>query len=360
MRLRSVLLPLVFSLAALPFATALSQDTIRRHYEAAEAHKRAGNLAVAEAEFIAILAEGYDRLGNIYLAQKSYEKAVTALEAAALSRPESPVSRMTLAVAYFKAGRYEKASDPLRRALARNPNSADARQLLGKTYFMRGEFAKAAAELETAVKIAPRDYDAAYTLGLAYLKQGRLAPAKQIYDRILRQLGDRSQLRIAVGRAYRQTVFLAEAIEEFKKAIALDPKSSRAHYYLGLTYLLKDGTSRFNDAAEEFKTVLDLNPDDYFANYYLGIIHLKERRLEPAISLLEKASRLRADNPDPYFYLGQAYQAMEKHDQAVEALRKSITLTTSVSHNDYQVARAHYQLGQSLLKAGRLEGGEKE
>src|SRR5262245_15846651 len=238
--------------------------------------------------------------------------------------------------------------------------SAAARHMLGKTQFMRGEFAKAAAELETALKLAPRDYDVAYTLGLAYLKQGRLVPAKQIYSRMLRQLGDRPQLHLIFGRAYRETVFLAVAIEEFKKAVSLDPKFSRAHYYLGLTYLLKDGTSKFNDAAEEFKIALALNPDDYFANYYLGIIHLKERRLEPAISLLEKASQLQADNPDPYFYLGQAYQAVEKHDRVIEALRRSIALTPSVSHNDYQVAKAHYQLGQSLLKTGRTEEGEKE
>src|SRR5262245_54899907 len=198
--------------------------------------------------------------------------------------------------------------------------SVPARQMLGKTHFMRGQFAKPAPQLETPLKLAPRDYDVAYTLGLAYLKQGRLVPAKQIYSRMLRQLGDRPQLHLIFGRAYRETVFLAVAIEEFKKAVSLDPKFSLAHDYLGLTYLLKDGTSKFNDAAEEFKIALALNPDDYFANYYLGIIHLKERRLEPAISLLEKACQLQSDNPDPYFYLGQAYQAAEKHDQVIEAL----------------------------------------
>ena len=66
------------------------------------------------------------------------------------------------------------------------------------------------------------------------------------------------------------------------------------------------------------RSLLASNPDDYFANYYLGIIHLKERRLEPAISLLEKASRIQPDNPDPYFHLGQAYQAAEKYDRVME------------------------------------------
>src|SRR5215475_1598739 len=120
MCLRSVFLSLMFPLAALSFAPPFFQDTIKQHYEAAEAHKRAGNLAGAEAEFAAILAEGYGKLGKIYLAQQQYEKA----------------------------------SEPLRRALARNPESAAARHMLGKTHFMRGEFDKAAAELEMALKLA--------------------------------------------------------------------------------------------------------------------------------------------------------------------------------------------------------------
>ena len=98
---------------------------------------------------------------------------------------------------------------------------------------MLGDFVKSAAELQTALKITPNDYDIAYTLGLAYLKQHQFAPAQQIYERMLRQFGDRPQLRIVFGRAYRETGFLAEAIEEFKKAVALDLHFPRAHYYLG-------------------------------------------------------------------------------------------------------------------------------
>src|SRR5215470_12950504 len=98
MYLRSVIFPLLSLLVVIPSP----QDTIRRHYETAEAHRRAGDLAAAEAEFTAILAEGYGRLGKIYLAQKAYEKAVTALEAAALTRPEAPEALIDLAVAYFR------------------------------------------------------------------------------------------------------------------------------------------------------------------------------------------------------------------------------------------------------------------
>jgi tetratricopeptide (TPR) repeat protein len=356
MYFRSAFLPLFFLLVVFQSP----QDPVRQHYEAAEAQRRAGNLAAAETEYKVILAEGCGRLGKIYLAEKDYKEAVTALEAAALYRPDSEELLVNLAIAYFNGDQYEKALEPLRKVLDRNQQSTGAHHMAGKSYFMLGEFTKATSELEAALKLAPNDYDVAYTLGLAFLKQRRFAPAKQIYDRMLEQLGDRPQLRIVFGRAYRETDFLPEAIEEFNRAVALDPKFPRTHYYLGLTYLLKDGAARLNDAAEEFKIELIEHPDEFFANYYLGIVYLMQRKLPLAISLLEKASRIQPNNPDPYFHLGQAYQETRKHDQAIEALKKAITLNPYLGHNDYQVTTAHYRLGQSMVKVGRTEEGEKE
>ena len=122
-----------------------------------------------------------------------------------------------LAIAYFHNEQYQKALAPLSTALVRDPGSASAHHMLGKTYFMLGEFEKSTSELETALRLAPKDYDVAYTLGLAYLKQRKVVPARQLYDRMIEQLGDRPQLRVLIGRAYRETGFLPEAIEEFKR-----------------------------------------------------------------------------------------------------------------------------------------------
>ena len=349
-----------FPLLLLLFVFQSPPDALRQHSEAAEAQRRAGNFGVAEKEYTAVLAEGYGKLGKVYAAEKKYEQAITTLESALRYQPDSQEVLIDLAIARFDSEQYEKAIEPLAKALSLNPQSAGAHHMLGKSYFMLGDFSKSIAELETALRISPRDYDISYTLGLAYLKQHQIAPTQQIFDRMVKQLGDRPQLRIIFGRAYRETGFLAEAIEEFKKAIALDLHFPRAHYYLGLTYLLKDGASRLPDAEQEFKIELASHPDEFFANYYLGIVYLMDRRWDPAISFLQKAILIQPANPDPYFHLGQAYQATERYAEAVEVLKKSIALSPSLSHNDYQVATAHYRLGQSLLKAGQNEAAQKE
>ena len=359
MYLRSTLLPLLLLTVAL-HPPQQRQNTIRSHYEAAEARRRAGDRAGAEAEYGAILAEGYSRLGKIYTAQKNYKSAVEALEAAARYKPVSADVLIDLSIAYFDAGQYTQALEAAERAFDINNNNVGARQMLGKSEFMLGHFDKAAQHLEAALRLSPKDYDISYTLGLAYLKQHQLAPAREIYDRMLAQFGDRPQIRIVFGRAYRETAFLAEAIEEFKRAVALDPHFPRAHYYLGLTYLLKDGASRLDDAAAEFRVELETNPGEFFANYYLGVVYTIQRKWEPAVALLQKASQIEPNNPDPYFHLGQALQSLDRHAEAIEVLRKSIALNPSLSHNDYQVATAHYRLGQSLLKSGQQDEGARE
>ena len=290
---------LFLSLLLLPFQS--PRDSIRQHYEAAEAYQRAGNLIAAEGEYVAILTGAYHGLGTIYIAQENYKEAVGSLEMAAVCRPDSTEVLVDLSISYFYIGQYPKAIEPLNKALVLTPQSPAAHHMLGKTYFMIGEFEKAEHELAAAQKLSPGDYDIAYTLGLAYLRQHKFAQAKQLYDHMIVQLGNRAPLGVLIGRAYRETGFLAEAIEEFKKAVAIDTHFPRVHYHLGLTYLLKDGAARLGDAEREFKLELANHPDEFFGNYYLGIVYATEAKWTEAINLLEKASRIQPNNPDPYF-----------------------------------------------------------
>lgn len=337
-----------------------AQDKIRQHYEAAETARLAGNLETAEVEYAAILGEGYQRLGRIYSARSEYQLALPVLESAQQYRPNQPDLQLDLAIAYFGAQQYDKALAAARQSVSTAPDNAGAHQMLGKTHFMLGNLDQAIAELETASKLAPNDIDVAYTLGIAYLRNRQPEKAKQLYDSLLKSFGEQPQLRIVIGRAYRQSGLLADAVEQFKKAIASDPNFPRAHYYLGLTYLLDEGQSKIGEALEEFKIEVAANPDEFFSNYYLGVVYNFQRQWAAAITHLQKAASVQPNNPDPYFQLGQAYQELARHQDAIEVLKKSIALNPNLAHNKGQVATAHHRLAQSLLKTGQNEAGKKE
>ena len=348
------------SLLLLPLVFQSPQDRLLQHYESAEALARAGNPVAAETEYTAILAEGYRAVGRIYSARQKHKQAIAAFEAAALYQPTSEQTLLDLALTYYEAGLFDKALQPLQKAIALNAQNPSAHSMLGKTYFSLREYEKAAAELKAALDFGSDDFDTSFTLAIAYLQQRQFTDARQVFDSMLQHLGDRPELHVVIGRALRVAGRLPEAIDEFKKAIALNPSLPRVHDNLALAYLMNEGVSRLADAEREFKTELLTNPDEYFANYYLGIVYIFQRKWEVAIAFLKNASRVQADNPDPYFQLGQAYQELERHDQAVEALKKSIALNPDLAHNKFQVTTAHYRLAQSLLKLGQVEAGQKE
>src|SRR5262249_1163309 len=264
------------------------------------------------------------------------------------------------ATAYFYVQQYEKAAEPLTKALAGNPRSAAAHHLLGKVYFMLKRFDQAVSELELALKVTPTDVDISYTLALAWLKQEKLAPAQQIFSRLLQSLGNRAEVHMLFGRAYRETNFLNEAIAEFKKTAALNPKYPRVHYCLGLSLLLKDGTLALKEAAAEFRAELATYPDEFLAIYNLGVVCVIERQYTEAASLLEKAVSLRPQSSDGHLFLGNAYYGLNQYDKAIESFQKCLTLNPDFDKTSKQAAETHFMFGKSLAAVGRAEDGAKQ
>lgn len=337
------------------------QDTtLGQRYEAAQELVRAGKLAEAETELKAILAAQYRRLMKTYGALQKREQGLEAGEAAAnYQSPDSDVL-IELAVAYLEAAQFSKALDPLLKAARLQPGNADVHRTLGKTYFALGDYEKSASALEVAVKLAPKDFNSSFTLAITYLQQRQFTAARRVFDSMIAEFGEHPQIHIPIGRAFREAGRLPEAIEEFKRAIALNSQFPGAHYNLGLAYLWNEGGAAVANAEEEFKIELAANPNDFFSNYYLGITCIFQRKWELAIDLLRTASRIQPNNPDPYFQLGQAYQELKKHDQAIEVLKKAIELNPNLPHNKFQVTTAHYRLAQSLLQTGQTEASRKE
>lgn len=352
---------IILSFLLPPLSFNSPQDaTLVQRYEAAQELVRTGKLAEAETEFKAILAAEYRTLTKIYAALSNRERALEAAETGANYRSTNSDLLIELAVTYLEAAQFDKALEPLLKAAQLQPNNADVHRTLGKTYFALGDYEKAARALEIAVKLAPQDFNSSFTLAIAYLQQRQFTAARRVFDLMIAEFGEQPQIHIAIGRAFREAGRLPEAIEEFKRAIALNSQFPGAHYNLGLAYLWNEGGAAVNNAEEEFKIELAANPNDFFSNYYLGITCIFQRKWELAIDFLKTASRIQPNNPDPYFQLSQAYQELKKHDQAIEVLRKAIDLNPDLPHNKFQVTTAHYRLAQSLLQTGQTEAGKKE
>jgi tetratricopeptide (TPR) repeat protein len=359
-----------FRLAALGFLSVVSlasgsaaqqvADPLNQHYSAAQTFQLGGDLDRAEAEYHQVLALALQRMGDLVDAEKNdSEQAAHLLEDAVAADPAYQDARVDLALIYFRAGHLDHAAAQASDVVKAEPHNARALQLLGNIEFAQGNFDAAAEHLHTALGLKG-DFDTAYSLALAYLSQHKLAETKLLFDEILNDMGSSPELHVLLGRAYRETGYLDEAIREFKKAIELNPHYPRVHYYLALAYLGQGEKERFPTARPLFEQELAINPKEFYSTFFLGVIHLEDRDFTAAEEFLKKAVQLQPDNPDPLLYLGQEYFETNRPDLAIAALKKSIVLTTDPSHNHYQVSKAHTMIGQILIKMGKQDEGEAE
>jgi len=356
----ALLFVIVGTLSGNALAAERPLDPLDQHYSAAQTFQLAGDFDHAEVEYQQVLALALQRMGDLLSAEKSdSEDAAHLLEESVAVDPKYVDARSDLALVYYRAGQLDKAASQAAEAVKQDPRNARALQLLGNIEFALNNFGAAEEHLHTALGLQG-DFDTAYSLALAYLSQHKLAETKLLFDELLNDMGSTPQLHVLIARAYRETGYLDDAIREFKKAIELDPHYPRVHYYLALAYLNQGEKERFSTAQALFEQELAINPKEFFSTFFLGVIHLEDREFPAAEEFLEKAAQLQPENPDPLLYLGQVYFENNRPDLAIAALKKSITLTTDPSHNNYQVSKAHSMIGQILVKMGKQEQAEAE
>ncbi len=332
-------------------------EPLQRHSDAAQTFQLAGDLDGAEKENRAVAGIALQRLGNIKIAAHQYPEAGARLQqSCALYR--SAECQVDLAILRLYEGDATRGINEARAGLKLDDRSARGHHVLGKLYFMQGDYKSAIAELEQSVVLKP-NYDVAFTLGVAYLNVKDLTKARLLFDEMLLAMGISPQAHALFGRAYRGAGFFQEAVQEFNKALQIDPRVPRVHFLIGLTHLLQGEQSEFKEAAAEFEAELKIG-DDYYSNYFLGYIDLKNHDYANAESHLKHASQLRPEASEPQVYLGQLYTETNRNELAEKTLRHAIAVTTDPSRNVFQVNRAHYMLGRILIGSGRREEGEKE
>src|SRR5207302_7394995 len=145
----------------------------------------------------------------------------------------------------------------------------------GVANYRAGKYEAAARELRQAVEEEPKSDDPHYALALALTETGQLKEAIEEFKKVIALTPD-VDLKIFsyynIGNAYADLAQYEEAIESYKEAIELDATLSKPHNNLGLAYA---ALGRMSEAAAEFNQAVKIKPDYAEAHYNLGIACLQ-------------------------------------------------------------------------------------
>jgi tetratricopeptide (TPR) repeat protein len=181
---------------------------------------------------------------------------------------------------HFDNKEFQLAQEYLARVASQHPRYADVYNMLGVIAHAEGKFASAIDDFQKALEINPHYTEAILNLAVLFNDLGQYDKAKGLYVRLKARPGkDSSQvepvlrgklsnLHADIGDIYRSIGLYQHAIEEYRKALALNPAYFDIRTKLGQA-LREHG--RLADSLAEIKAVLRANARYCPALIQLGI-----------------------------------------------------------------------------------------
>jgi tetratricopeptide (TPR) repeat protein len=202
------------------------------------------------------------------------------------------------------------------------------------------------AELREAARLDSDSGLGHNSLGSVLADQGKLEEGIAEFRKAIRFEPDLACAHANLGRALTVTGSLDEGIAELREAIRLDSTSAQAHNNLGRAL---SAQGKLNEAIVEFRESVRLDsgygPD--FAWLLATCPDPKLRRPEEALDLAKQSVKSLPNEPAVWKMLGVAFYRTGQWQEATEALRKSVELSSGDNPCEWLfVAMAQWQLGE--------------
>jgi tetratricopeptide (TPR) repeat protein len=220
---------------------------------------------------------------------------------------------------YFEGGNLERAEQEFQRALEEDPQFAAARAGLARARFRQYQ--------EEAL---PELLDAAETECIRAL---RLDP-------------ESAAARVACGWVRAARGLREEAVEEFRAALRIEPRSIDA--LTGMALNLRPGSPDAAAAQANLEGALVGSPQDWYGQFQLGVFFFYQGRYETALESFRRAQALVPENYKVHNNLGAANANLGYYDRAIENFLSSVQIAPNYV--------AFTNLGTIYLRRGDFAG----
>jgi tetratricopeptide (TPR) repeat protein len=310
------------------------------------------------------LAILYQELGQLYKERQNYQVAIfTFSELGHLGDDEDRRARLLIMDTYRSAKDLPKALQAGKEALAKYPNDPAIRAsqalLLGENEqtdeavkMLRAQLTKTEADRDTYLNIAQ-----VYERAKRYREAEEAARAAEILPGRPRE---NEAVWFVLGAIYERQKFFDRAEVEFKKALAVNPKSASVLNYYG--YMLGDLGQRLDEAADLVQRAL--NEEPYNGAYLdsMGWIYYKQNKLTDAEATLHRAAERDSHDPTIHSHLGDVYAKLGRNELAAAEWEKSLSewrhaLPADVEND--KIAEIEKKLGQTKHRVAQKSSAQE-
>jgi tetratricopeptide (TPR) repeat protein len=149
--------------------------------------------------------------------------------------------------------------------------------------------------------------------GIGLLLQGDLKAAEEVFLRVTEIDPAYKDGWVNIGRVRVQEGRPAEAIEVLNKALELDPKLARAHFFLGMTY---KNQGDYDQAMEHYRVAEAEYPQDRVLLNQIGRLLFLKRQFAEAMGVFERVLRIDPEDLQAHYNLMLCCRAEGDQDRA--------------------------------------------
>jgi tetratricopeptide (TPR) repeat protein len=325
------------------------------------------------------------QLSQLELSRGSSESSLQLAQDAVTNAPDNPLARLMLVRSLTARGELAKADTEVKALLAKFPNAAAVHAQAGMIALQRQDIAVARRSFDKALTLDQNSMDA--LTGLVMLDIGTRQPAeaiKRIDERLTRTpnaasvhmlaaraklankdaAGAETSLRKAIeldssllqaysllGGLYLSQKKPDEAIAEFERIVAKQPKNIAAHTMIGM---ILQAQGKAADAQKRYEQIVTMDSRAAVASNNLAWMYAEaDINLDQALTLAQAAKAQLPDQPEVNDTLGYVYLKKNLATLAVPPLRLSV-------EKDPKNPVYHYRLGVAYSKTGDKDGARKE
>lgn len=211
---------------------------------------------------VQIEAQRWFASGQIELANREYQNALTAFTKAQEFMPTSALPFYGLGNTYFENKQYAESIKFYQKALQIDPQLAMAYKRLADAQRLLKNEKEAIAAYKTAIRLGYRTPETRYWLGSLLLDGKQTEEGLKMLEEVAVEM-PRAEVFIHIASGYEKLKRDVSAIEYYQKAIEADRSSAVAYYRLANVYAEQREHTKAKDA---FEKAIELDPDGKYLN----------------------------------------------------------------------------------------------
>jgi tetratricopeptide (TPR) repeat protein len=262
----------------------------------------------------------------------------------------------------------------------------------GKVYYEKNkDYVKAEQMFRQAIDEEPQNWEAHLYLALSLAQQEKYSDAEKAFTRA-RELAPEEKKDLVYGNQHQffvknynqgitrnSTKNYEEAVEFFKKAVAVEPTYAKGHVNLGVAYSMLNENDKalaafeeavrvdpnsveawenlgityqamkeYTKAREAFAKVVELDPEYVNGKFALADMYFNEGNYEKALEFYEQAAEVKSDDSALQYQIGASNFSLERFSEAAMAFQRAAALSQDTDMDLY--FDAMYNLAISYLR----------